>query len=200
MSEQAPAPRMRASDADRDRILDLLQQAHGDGRLTVSEFGERQDEALRAKFLDELQPLVADLPGSELAVPPQSQPAVVRPPQVPATVEPTWRFPIMSGRDVSPLPGTTIQRSFAWWGGDNIDLTDAMGPGVVFTLELHAVMAGNDVLVPLGVRVVDESIAIMAGNSVDPAAQGDGSNGTLILKGFLFWAGNDVKISPRAVR
>lgn len=192
---------MRASDADRDRILDLLQQAHGDGRLTVSEVGERQDEALRAKYVDELQPLVSDLPGSEAAVAnTPTHPAVIRPPIVPAAVEPSWRFPIMSGRDVSPLRGATAQKSFAWWGGDNIDLTDAMGPGVVFTLELHAIMAGNEIRVPFGVHVVDQSIAIMAGNSIDAAAQGDGSNGTLIIKGFLFWAGNDVKVSPRATR
>ena len=40
------------------------------------------------------------------------------------------------------------------------------------------------------------AVAIMAGNDISPEAQGDGSNGTLILKGFLWWAGHDVKRAP----
>ena len=100
----------------------------------------------------------------------------------------------MSGRDVSIEPGTRHYLNFAWWGGDNIDLTGAMGPGVVITLELHAIMAGHHIYVPEGVRVVDDSMAIMAGNDVDREAKGDGSNGTLVLKGFLWWAGHDVKL------
>ena len=34
----------------------------------------------------------------------------------------------------------------------------------------------------------------MAGNDIHKGAQGDGSNGTLIIKGFLFWAGSDIKL------
>ena len=33
----------------------------------------------------------------------------------------------------------------------------------------------------------------MAGNDIKPDAQGDGSNGTLVLTGFLFWGGNTVR-------
>lgn len=49
--------------------------------------------------------------------------------------------------------------------------------------------------VPEGVRVIDQSVAIMAGNDIKRRAQGDGSNGTLVLKGFLWWGGNDVKLA-----
>jgi hypothetical protein len=62
---------VRASDADRDRVLDLLRTAVGDGRLTTDEFGERMEAALSARTLGELAVLTADLgragTGTEIA-------------------------------------------------------------------------------------------------------------------------------------
>ncbi|MBB1511583.1 DUF1707 domain-containing protein [Tessaracoccus sp. MC1627] len=193
--ELFPHRRLRAGDADRDAVLNVLQRAHAAGRLTVEELGERQDAALLARFTDEFPRLVADLPeGGELAV--GQTTLSPRPHPLPAAVEGAHpSLTILTGREVDVAPGTTLYRNFAWWGGDTIHLDDVMGPGVVLTMELSAVMAGHDIFVPAGVRVIDESIAIMAGNDVESGARGDGSNGTLILKGFLFWAGNDVKLS-----
>lgn len=101
----------------------------------------------------------------------------------------------MSGRDVQLEPGEQRWSNFAWWGGNDIDLTRALGPGRTVELVLTAIMAGSTIVVPPGVRVVDRSIAIMAGNDITKPARGDGSNGTLVLKGFLFWAGNTVALA-----
>jgi hypothetical protein len=60
-------PALRASDADRDRVIELLRAAVADGRLDPAEFDERLDTALRARTIDALAPLTADLiavPGS----------------------------------------------------------------------------------------------------------------------------------------
>ena len=54
---------MRASDADRDRVVDVLCAAAGDGRLTADEFNERLEAALSSRTLDELAVLTADLTG-----------------------------------------------------------------------------------------------------------------------------------------
>ena len=54
-------PEVRASDADRDRVVDGLRVAVGDGRLTADEFGERMEAALSARTLGELAVLTADL-------------------------------------------------------------------------------------------------------------------------------------------
>ena len=54
---------MRASDADRDRVVDVLRVAVGDGRLTVAELDERLEAALSARTLGELAVLTADLAG-----------------------------------------------------------------------------------------------------------------------------------------
>ena len=56
------APRdLRASDADRDRVLALLAEAAGDGRLTAEEHAERVQQACTARTLGELAELTADL-------------------------------------------------------------------------------------------------------------------------------------------
>jgi hypothetical protein len=54
-------PQMRASDADRDRVMDVLRVAAGEGRLTPDELDERLEAALSARTLGELAALTADL-------------------------------------------------------------------------------------------------------------------------------------------
>ena len=61
------SPALRASDADRDQVIELLRAAVADGRLDSAEFDERVDAALAARTFDALAPLTADLiaaPGS----------------------------------------------------------------------------------------------------------------------------------------
>lgn len=55
-------PELRASHADRDRVVDVLRIAAGDGLLTSEELDERLETALSARTLAELAPLTADLP------------------------------------------------------------------------------------------------------------------------------------------
>ncbi|MDH6224258.1 DUF1707 domain-containing protein [Streptomyces sp. MJP52] len=55
-------PGLRASHADRDRVVDVLRIAAGDGLLTAEELDERLETALSARTLAELEPLTADLP------------------------------------------------------------------------------------------------------------------------------------------
>ena len=56
------APRnLRASDADRDRVLTLLAEAVSDGRLTPEEHAERVQRACTARTLGELADLTTDL-------------------------------------------------------------------------------------------------------------------------------------------
>jgi hypothetical protein len=53
---------IRASDADRDRVVDALRVAGGDGRLSAEELDTRLESALSARTLGELAGLTADLP------------------------------------------------------------------------------------------------------------------------------------------
>ena len=55
-------PDLRASYADRDRVVDALRVAAGDGRLSAEELDTRLESALSARTLGELAGLTADLP------------------------------------------------------------------------------------------------------------------------------------------
>lgn len=190
--------RLRVGDTDRDAVVEVLQQAYGHGRLTLEEFSARQDAALEARFTDDLRVLIEDLPEQDTlpatAIGRQNRTAPIQPTS--ASV-PLSSAAVLSGKTVELEAGTPGMNSLAFMGGDDIYVRDALGPGITITLTLNAIMGGNNVYVPPGVRVVDESVAIMAGNGIKPKAQGDGSYGTLILRGFLFWGGNDVKLDKR---
>lgn len=59
-----PDPHVRASDAERDAVAEVLREAHAEGRLSVTEFADRLDAVYAARTLGELEPLTADLPTS----------------------------------------------------------------------------------------------------------------------------------------
>jgi DUF1707 SHOCT-like domain len=64
-----PDESMRASHEDRDRVVDVLRVAAGDGRLTADELDERVERALTARTYGELAALTRDLPAARAAAP-----------------------------------------------------------------------------------------------------------------------------------
>lgn len=53
---------MRASDRDREQVVDRLRTAMEDGRLTTDEYVDRVGQAYQARTYGDLAPLQADLP------------------------------------------------------------------------------------------------------------------------------------------
>jgi len=76
--EMVDAGLVRASDAERDDVLEQLRRAHVEGRLDHDELSDRAGRALRSRTVGELAALTADLP------------PVVRPP-VPGSSAPVGR-------------------------------------------------------------------------------------------------------------
>ena len=74
-------PGMRAATADRERTLDVLKAAYGEGRLTDAEFDSRTARTMAAKYYGELAAIVADLPSGPFA----PQGPGYYPPAVPVT-------------------------------------------------------------------------------------------------------------------
>ncbi len=62
-------PGMRASDADRERIVQTLRAATGAGMLTLAEADERLAAAYAARYQSELPPLVADITAADTTTP-----------------------------------------------------------------------------------------------------------------------------------
>jgi hypothetical protein len=54
---------LRASDTDREQLIDVLKTAFSEGRLDQDEYTARMGQAYSAKTYGELRGLVADLPG-----------------------------------------------------------------------------------------------------------------------------------------
>jgi hypothetical protein len=79
MTDEAPPPQrsaelasqagLRASHVDRDRAVELLRVAAGDGRLTAEELDQRLEAALTARTCGELAALTTDLPAMPDSVP-----------------------------------------------------------------------------------------------------------------------------------
>ena len=109
---------LRASDADRERAVDLLRGHAAVGRLTVEELDERCSLAFSAKTFGELDVLTADLPpvsAPPAAAPPPSAPAR-RPPRVPGKhyFAETWRAPARpehAMRDLLTYVAPPLQRN-----------------------------------------------------------------------------------------
>ncbi len=80
-----PSSVMRASDADRERTVDVLKAAFAEGRLTAEEYEQRTGVAYRARTYGELAAVVGDLPQGPVPVAPAFRPA---PGPVPATFLP----------------------------------------------------------------------------------------------------------------
>jgi Domain of unknown function (DUF1707) len=79
-AEPAKPGQLRASHEDRDRVVEILRVAAGDGRLTAEELDERLEAALTARTYADLAVLTTDLPaaGPAAAVAPVEPKDVVR--------------------------------------------------------------------------------------------------------------------------
>ena len=67
---------MRASDGDRQRVVERLQGALEDGRLSMDEFTDRTGLAFHAVTYGDLAPLCADLPAAGPVIAAAGAPAV----------------------------------------------------------------------------------------------------------------------------
>ena len=83
-----PVPQ-RIGDAERDQAVEFLREHLAQGRIDQTEFDERLDVALTARFADDLEPLFSDLPAPKPGRPEISPIRPVPPSQVAARSEPT---------------------------------------------------------------------------------------------------------------
>lgn len=134
---------MRASDADRDRVIDVLRAATADGRLTAEEFSERMAAALSSRTFRELAPLTADLatpPASQTPEDPQAE-DVMRIDQRGGSVQRTGRWTVPRRLELQPS-----------WCDVTIDFTDAVIRHD--TLHIEMKMRGGSLILVVGPGIV----------------------------------------------
>lgn len=147
MPDDDPAPPVRASDADRERVAGLLNEALADGRLTVEEHKERIDQLYATRTHAELVPLTADLGrhGVERRRSAEAVPVERVRPQVAvlasSVARPTGR---VEGR----------MAAVAFFGNARIDLSYATIDEGGVQISAQAVMGAVDIVVPADARVM----------------------------------------------
>jgi hypothetical protein len=128
---------VRASDAERERILEQLRAAAVEGRLTLEELADRGDAAQRAVMRGELARLVADLPAAL--------------PDVPAKAKPVATLGTIRRSGAWLVPADSRYRS--WFGHIQLDLRQARIGATDMRIHARTLFGVIDLLVPEGVEV-----------------------------------------------
>ena len=169
------APRdLRASDADRDRVLALLSEAMSDGRLTPDEHAERVQRAFSARTLGELSELTTDLAA------PEHQPVQLDGGQPVAALFSTVA---RGGRWVVPRTMTCV----AAFGEVVLDLREALLQDRHVVLTVYAVCGRVRLVAPAGVEVVMNGTELLARQRGGTARRVPTSSDTPVIevRGYL---------------
>lgn len=197
-------PDLRASDADRERVAEILRDALAEGRLDMAEFEERLDATYQARTYGELAPITRDLPAAGVTAPSVS---LAKEPAAGPDGSPwsgrivggegssSWAVAVMSG--FQRKGRWTMPRRFtclALCGGGEIDLREANFADREVEINAIAIMGGVDVIVPPGVEVVVRGIGIMGGfdHREEGVPRAPGAP-RVVITGFAFWGGVGVQ-------
>ncbi|GAA2347375.1 DUF1707 SHOCT-like domain-containing protein [Streptomyces cuspidosporus] len=200
----APAPgapassaELRASDADRDRIADILREALAEGRLDPEEHAERIDATYRAKTVGELEPLVRDLPAvgaadrAAGASPVPGAGAGGRGPQearaLPATDNLVAVFGGAMRKGRWRVRRTT--NVLALFGGVEIDLTEALFEQREIVINVSAVFGGVEIKVPENVTVSGGGAGVFGGFDIKGYEAPDPDAPVVVVRGFALFGG-----------
>ncbi|MEU6388776.1 DUF1707 domain-containing protein [Streptomyces sp. NPDC046939] len=164
---------LRASDADRDRIADILREALAEGRLDADEHAERVEGVYRAKTVGELEPLVRDLPGAHAPRP--AAPAPGRP--APGTI------PAGPGENlVAVFSGATRKgrwrvgrrmQAYAIFGSVEIDLSEAIFEHQEVSIRAVSIFGSVDIRVPENISLRGSGGGVLGSFEVDTLEAAD---------------------------
>jgi hypothetical protein len=171
---------LRASDADRERVVQVLGDALADGRITMEEHSERTSQAYAARVLGELTGLTADL-GPE-----EAQPILVDDRPVSALFGRMRR----EGRWVVPVKLPLL----ALFGTVELDLRQAVLQRRHIVLDSLVVGGRIRILVPDGVQVNVTGRTVLSTREVRTRPAPDGP--TIEIAGTLLFG----SIKARAPR
>jgi hypothetical protein len=202
-SPAVPDPQhLRASDADRERVAEVLRQAAGDGRLTMDELDERLDAVFAAKTYAELQPITRDLPDNGAAyvpaTPPAAQPAVAGDPRR-FGGEPTSHGALAVLGGFSRRGDWVVPKDFNVFivmGGGQIDLRAARFAEREVSIHIVAIMGGCEVIVPDDATVRVTGFGVMGAFDHNGSVSGTPGGPVITVNGVALMGGVDVTRKP----
>ncbi|MFJ1567033.1 DUF1707 SHOCT-like domain-containing protein [Streptomyces erythrochromogenes] len=178
----APGPAaLRASDADRDRIAQILGDALAEGRLTAEEHSERLDTLYAVKTVGELEQLVRDLPAPGGAHTPAAYAGAAAGPAAETIVA----VCSSSSRKGRWRPGAHT-RAVSVMGDITIDLTQAVFEQQVTEINVTCVLGNVEVLVPENVTLRGYGSGVLGNFEVRGEGRGetDPQAPVVIVRGF----------------
>ncbi|MFI9628109.1 DUF1707 domain-containing protein [Streptomyces sp. NPDC052042] len=182
---------IRASDADRDRIADILREAMAEGRLTAEEHSERVDAVYRAKTVGELEPLVRDLPA-----PGGARPAAAA--GIPDEGSPTG--PVESL--VAVFSSSTRRgrwrvgnrtNAFAFFGSVEIDLTEALFGQRLTVINATSIFGSVDIRVPENISLRGGGTGVFGSFEVSTLESPDPEAPVVVINGYSVFGSVDAK-------
>lgn len=187
---------LRASDADRDQVAEVMSTAFAEGRLGREEYDERLDALLRAKTFDDLVGLTRDL--VVVGTPAPSTPPAERQSYAVDTTTPTGEIDRMVGIfGGAERKGKWRVRShtqaYALFGGIDLDLRDAVFESQVVEISGFWCFGGMDIKVPAGVEVRDQISGVFGGTDIRDLGEPQPGAPVIVLKGMALFGGIAVK-------
>ncbi|MEU8503237.1 DUF1707 domain-containing protein [Streptomyces brevispora] len=183
---------IRASDADRDRIADILREAMAEGRLTAEEHGERVDAVYRAKTVGELEPLVRDLPAPGGAARPATAPYAYGP-EAPAGPADNLIavFSSSTRRGRWRVGGRT--NAFSLFGSVEIDLTEALFGQRLTVINATSIFGSVEIRVPENISLRGSGTGIFGSFEVVTLESGDPEAPVVVVNGFSVFGSVEAK-------
>lgn len=203
-NRDADPAQLRVSDADREKVADVLRRAAGEGRLDYDELDERLNATFAAKTYADLVPITIDLPdhpGRATTSRQHPPPPVPRPTSAPAVVSHESSFAVMG--DCKRKGSWRVPPShtaFSLMGSVLLDLRQASFTASTTYITANAIMGDVKVYVDAHTHVVMDGTPIMGDfkQSRDkvPAALSDDSP-TVVLRGMaLMGSVSVVRLPP----
>jgi Domain of unknown function (DUF1707)/Cell wall-active antibiotics response 4TMS YvqF len=189
---------MRASDADRERVANVVREAAGDGRLSMDELDERLDAVYAAKTYAELEPITHDLPGTGASyVPPAPSSVAADPARFGGEATSHGAVAILGG--FSRRGDWVVPKEFTAFmllGGGEIDLREARFAEREVSIHVVAILGGCEITVPEDATVRVTGVGIMG--AFDHTGSGTGSPGgpVITVNGVAIMGGVEVKRTP----
>lgn len=199
-------PAQPVSPREREDAVERLCAHFAADHLGTEEFERRLDLAYAAQTRNELVALEQDLPELRAAADPGVPEAAVPAPASSSMVDTSrsvqerdFMVAVMGGTERGgnwiPARHTTV---LSVMGGAELDFRDATFTTREITVTLFSIMGGASIIVPPGVRVESNGVAIMGGwgkpldsAPIDPAAP------TIRINGLVMMGGVDVRVRYR---
>lgn len=186
----------------RQQAIDALCEHFANDALSVEEFERRVELAHKAESAADLRKLLTDLPTGDLPIR-REEVSLTHPASAEASI-PASRVK-EKGFMVAALGGVTRKGrwvparknySFSVMGGMELDFREALLPPGETEVWIFALMGGAEIIVPPGLMVESDGVAIMGGfeHTEEAPVSADPNAPYLRIRGFTVMGGVNVSI------